>query len=322
MYKDEKNYQKMRVQKRRQQMKEKDPSFTAMMTAYVRAYHSMRDTQKIFDDFLAYNLIPEEKRAHIEKIMIKAKQIDDLKHNGQQSDQKTTLVSLIRSPNILSRAQYTEDALEKAVSQGVKQYVILGAGLDTFAFRRSDLMEQLEVFEIDHPATQEFKLRRIAELGWKHPAKLNFISIDFTKEDLESVLTRSSSYDTKAKSFFSWLGVTMYLTPDEVFATLRSITNVAPMGSTVVFDYLDNDAFNQDKLSTEMQRRQEFLRKIGEPMITGFNQSKLADNLISLKFHLHEDLNSVDIEERYFQGRTDGYHASKHGHFACATVVE
>jgi methyltransferase (TIGR00027 family) len=225
-------------------MKEKDPSFTAMITAYTRAYHSMNDTPKIFDDFLAYSLIPEEKRVHIENILIKAKQIDEFKHNEQKSDQKTTLVSLIRSPNILSRAKYTEDTLKKAISQGVKQYVILGAGLDTFAFRRPELMEQLEVFEIDHPATQEFKLRRIAKLGWKHPAKLNFIPIDFTKEDLKSVLTRSLSYDTKAKTFFSWLGVTMYLTPDEVFSTLRSITNVAPMGSTVVFDYLDNGAFN------------------------------------------------------------------------------
>jgi methyltransferase (TIGR00027 family) len=76
-----------------------------------------------------------------------------------------SLVSLIRSPNILSHAKYTEDTLEKAVSQEVKQYVILGAGLDTFAFRRPDLMEQLEVFEIDHPATQKFRLQRIAELG-------------------------------------------------------------------------------------------------------------------------------------------------------------
>jgi O-methyltransferase involved in polyketide biosynthesis len=151
---------------------------------------------------------------------------------------------------------------------------------------------------------------------------LNFIPIDFTKEDLKSVLTRSSSYDTRAKSFYSWLGFTVYLTPDEVFSTLRSITNVAPIGSTIVFDYLDNDAFNQDKSSTELQRRQEFLRKIGEPMITGFNPLTLADNLISLNLHLHEDLNSTDVEERYFQGRTDGYHASKHGHFACATLIE
>ena len=80
-----------------------------------------------------------------------------------------------------SRAWYAEDALEKTVSQGVKQYVILGAGMDTFAFRKPEMMEKLEVFEVDHPATQEFKLHRLAELGWKHPAKLHFIPIDFAK---------------------------------------------------------------------------------------------------------------------------------------------
>jgi methyltransferase (TIGR00027 family) len=152
-------------------MKEKDASFTAMMTAYMRAYHAMNDTPKIFDDSLAYYLIPEEKRELIASSV---------------SDQTNTFKPLIHTPNAISRARYTEDALEKAIKQGIKQYVILGAGLDTFAFRRSDLMEQLEVFEVDHPATQEFKLHRLAELGWKHPAKLHFIPIDFTKEDIVS----------------------------------------------------------------------------------------------------------------------------------------
>jgi methyltransferase (TIGR00027 family) len=291
-----------------------------MMTAYTRAYHSMYDSPKIFDDFLAYHLIPKEKRALIERILFKAKQIDDLKHTELQSNKDTTLVSSIRTPNILSRARYTEDTLEKAIRQGIKQYVILGAGLDTFAFRRSDLMEKLEVFEVDHPATQEFKLKCIAKLGWKHPTKLHFNPIDFTKEDLVSALTRSQAYDPNVKSFFSWLGVTMYLTPEEVYATFRSITKIAPKGSIIVFDYLDCDVFTLEKSSSGMQRRQEFLRKIGEPMITGFNPSTLAENLTNIKFRLIEDLNSTDIDERYFQDRTDGYHASMHGHFVCATI--
>ena len=122
--------------------------------------------------------------------------------------------------SLLSRARYTEDTLEKAIRQGVKQYIILGAGMDTFAFRRPDLMERLEVFEIDHPATQEFKLHRLAELGWKHPAKLHFIPIDFTKESLVTALTRSSSYDPKVKSLFSWLGVTS----DDLRRYLRNTT--------------------------------------------------------------------------------------------------
>jgi len=283
-------------------MKENQVSFTALMTAYMRSYHAKYVIPKIFDDFLAYSLIPEEKRVLIEQNISEKSRINRLKNT-----------------NIISRARYAEDTLEKAVKQGIKQYVILGAGLDTFAFRRPEMMEQLEVFEVDHPATQEFKLLRIAELGWKHPAKLHFITIDFTKENLETVLTHSLSYDTKAKTFFSWLGVTMYLTRKEVFVTLNSIANVAPAGSIIVFDYLDLDAFNPEK-STKIQRRLKFLRDISEPMITGFDPSTLADDLANLGLNLYENLDSTDIERLYFRGCTNEYHAAKHGHFAYAII--
>jgi methyltransferase (TIGR00027 family) len=192
--------------------------------------------------------------------------------------------------------------------------------LDTFAFRRSELMEQLEVFEIDHPATQKFKLHRIAELGWKIPAKLHFIPIDFTKESLATALTRSSYYNSKLKCFFSWLGVTYFLTKDDVFATLQSIAEVAAKGSKVVFDYFDNEMFIPDKSSLIMQKTLEFLQNIGEPMITGFNPSTLAEDLARLGFCLQENLSPEDIERRYLQGRTDGYHAADNVYFACAVV--
>jgi methyltransferase (TIGR00027 family) len=116
-----------------------------------------------------------------------------------------------------------EDTLEKVAGLGVIQYVILVAGLDTFEFRQHEMMKHLEVFEVGNPATQEFKLHRLAELGWEHPAKLHFIPIDFTKEILVTERISSSSYDSKAKSFFSWLGVVSYLTQEEMFAILVAL---------------------------------------------------------------------------------------------------
>jgi methyltransferase (TIGR00027 family) len=289
-----------------------------MTTAYIRAYHSMHDTPKIFDDFLAYRLIPQEVRELIERGLTKDKQFNDSERTAPISDQTTTFASLMKATNVLSRARYTEDALEKAVERGVKQYVILGAGMDTFAFRRPELMERLEVFEVDHPATQNFKLLRLADLGWEHPARLHFIPIDFTKENLATALNRSSSYDPKVKSFFSWLGVTMYLTREEVFATLRSIADIAPSGSAVVFDYFDTDAFIPEKSSSKMQKKQEVFKKLGEKMITGFNPSTLAEDIASIGLSLYENLSPEDIEERHFQRRKDGHHAPEHGHFAYA----
>jgi methyltransferase (TIGR00027 family) len=300
-------------------MKENEASFTAMMTAYMRAYHAMHDTPKIFDDSLAYHLIPEEKLALIEQYLTWDKQLTD-PESAACSDQSNTFEPLIQTPNALSRARYTEDALEEAVSQGVKQYIILGAGLDTFAFRRPEMMELLEVFEVDHPATQEFKLHRLAELGWEHPAKFHYIPVDFTKENLVAALTRSPSYDPMAKGFFSWLGVTYYLTRDDVFATLRSIKDIAPEGSMVIFDYSDADAFIPEKSSPQMQKKLEFFRKIGEPMITGFNPSTLAEDIASLGFRLNENLSLVDIKGRYFQGLTDGYFAQEYEYVARAVV--
>lgn len=237
----------------------------------------------------------------------------------EQNISEERRINRLKSTNIICRARYTEDILEKTVKQGIKQYIILGAGLDTFVFRRPEMMEQIEVFEVDYPATQKFKLLRIAELKWKLPAKLHFIPIDFTKEKLETVLKNTSSYNARTKSFFSWLGVTYYLTRDEVFATLQSIVNVAPNGSIIVFDYIDLDAFNPEK-PTRIQKRLKFLRGIGEPIITGFDPLTLSDDLANLGLHLYENLDSTDIERLYFRDYADEYHAAKHGHFAYAII--
>jgi len=306
-------------------MKENQASFTAMGAAYLHAYHATHTTDKIFDDFLAYDLIPEENRALIEQHLIEyylSEESSNSEHATSLSDQITTSMHFMKAINIvISRARYIEDTLEEAVRQGVKQYVILGAGMDTFAFRRPEMLEKLKVFEFDHPATQKFKLHRLAELEWKHPAKLHFIPIDFTKESLVTALTRSSSYDPNVKSFFSWLGVTPYLTQEEGCATLRSIAEVTSANSTIAFDYLDTDAFIPEKSSPQMSEQFKYLSKIDEPIKnSGFNPSNLAEELANLGFSLQENLSPTDIEEHYFKGRMDGYHIDEHEHFACSVV--
>src|SRR5208337_2836464 len=132
-------------------MKNNQASLTAMMVAYMRAYHAMHDTPKIFDDFLAYDLIPEEKRLTIEQHLVEFylnlnKELNDFKPATSLYDQITASTHFMQAiNNIISRARYTEETLEKTVRQGVKQYVILGAGMDTFAFRRPEMMKCLEV---------------------------------------------------------------------------------------------------------------------------------------------------------------------------------
>lgn len=332
-------------------MKKNKASFTASLMAYFRAYHAAHDDPKIFDDFLAGHLLTEEERTTLDRQLHRAVKIfhfvgsqkalpsiikfflpryfgrtieafapRNLAEISSEAAALNWYMQALSLSMIVSRARYMEDCLEEAVNQGVKQYVILGAGMDTFAFRRPDLMEQIKVFEVDHPATQALKRQRIAELGWEIPKQLHFIPVDFTQERLDEAL-KHSSYDPQVPGFFSWMGVTFYLTHSEVFDTLRTVADISPKGSTVIFDYLDIDAFDHAKVAPRVQMMIWSAGSVGEKMKTGFDPSTLFEDLAALGLRLKENLSPVDIEERYFRGRTDNYHALEHAHFAC-TVVE
>lgn len=303
-------------------MEKNKVSLTALLTAYARAYHAVHDNPKIFDDYLAYQFFTEEERANIEQNLTASLNFFDPERAASCPNKAAALAWYMRiqgAPPTLSRSRYTEDCLEAAFRQGVRQYVILGAGMDTFAFRRPDLTSRLKVFEIDHPATQAFKLSRLKELGWERPGHLHFIPVDFKKENLAAAL-QQSPYDPRESSFFSWLGVTIYLTRAEVFTTLRTIAGIAPAGSSIIFDYLDTDAFIPGKAAKQVQLMQEIVRRVGEPLKAGFDPVTLATDLANIGLLLQESLSPSDIEERYFQGRTDGYHAFEHIHFAHAVV--
>jgi methyltransferase (TIGR00027 family) len=306
-------------------MEDKKASFTAQAMAYMRAYHAMHDDPKIFEDFLAYHLFTEDERSFFENGWSQAPKFYDPERAASLPDRAAkiacTLQTITPGPSMtLSRSRYAEDSLEKAVRLGIKQYVILGAGFDTFAFRHPEMLERLQVFEVDHPATQVFKRSRLAEAGWEIPAQLHFVPVDFEQESLAEALTQSS-YDPQVPSFFSWLGVTYYLTREAVFATLSSIANITTTGSAVIFDYLDSDAFIPKRVAKRIQLMIRDARQIaGEPMITGFEPSMLAADLTRLGLRFHEDLCPTDIEERYFQGRKDGYYTCEHLHFAWAVV--
>jgi methyltransferase (TIGR00027 family) len=300
-------------------------SKTAMGTAFMRAYHAAHDQPRIFDDFLAQHLITADELQIIEVRHLAAFQRFFPAGAASCPDRATALAGWMQSNGapaiVFSRARYTEDLLQAAVrQQEVEQYVILGAGMDTFALRRPDLMARLHVFEVDHPGTQAHKRRRLREVGREHPAQLHFVPVDFSREDLAEALV-NSTYDPKAPSFFSWLGVTYYLTREAAGATLRSIAQVAPPGSTVVFDYLDAEAFVPERAARRVQIMMQLVERVGEPMLTGFDPDSLAADLASLGLRLQENLSPGDIEGRFFAGRPDGYHACEQVHLARATVV-
>ncbi|HEX3012471.1 MAG TPA: class I SAM-dependent methyltransferase [Syntrophomonadaceae bacterium] len=304
-------------------MKDKQVSRTAQFAAIYRAYHSINDNPKIFDDFLAASILEEGEMASFQQQMVATMKSYNPQLAASFPNEASIVAFMMQSmaatPQILSRARYGEDRLEEAVNQGIKQYVILGAGLDTFAFRRPDLLDKIEVFELDHPSTQEYKQKRIKELKWELRKQLHFIPIDFNREHLAAKLT-DSSYDPTALAFFSWLGVTYYLPRDVVLAVLRSITVLAPKDSVVVFDYLDTDAFNPEKAAQRVQMLLWLANQEQESMQAGFDHSDLAGDLFRAGLHLKEDLGPADIQTRYFQNREDRYYACEHEHLAYTVI--
>jgi methyltransferase (TIGR00027 family) len=298
-------------------------SITALITAYCRAYHATHDSPKIFDDFLADQLFTAEEHAAFDQNLAGLLKVINPERAATNPDQATALACTMQTHNgpiTLSRSRYTEDRLTEMVDCGVRQYVILGAGLDTFAFRRTDLLEHLHIFEVDHPATQVLKHQRLAMLGQPYPPQLHFVPIDFLTERLSDVL-RASAYDSQALSFFSWLGVTYYLTRESILDTLRDIATIAPKGSPIVFDYMAADAFLPGRAARRIQLMQAIAAQVGEPMQTGFDPLMLAAELERVGLRLEEDLTPTDIEARYFQHRTDEYHAFEQVHFARAVVA-
>ena len=204
-----------------------------------------------------------------------------------------------------------------AIRSGTTQYVILGAGMDTFAFRHSDVVERLSVFEADHPLTQEEKLRRISRVGWEIPETLHFVQVDFTKDNLADRLLKSG-YKKEEKTFFSWLGVSYYLTKGQIENMLKAIHTFASEGSTLLFDYAAEDLF-----TSPVKRVQNMIAMAaagGEPMKTCFSYLELERMLEKYRFLIYEHLGTKEIQDRFFTGRTDFLTAFEHIQYALTVL--
>lgn len=304
-------------------MKTHNFSQTALKTACYRAYHAVSDNPKVFDDFLAYDFIGEMEFALFKKEMVAGFKTAVPEMAASFPDDPAILTFMMQAiaPPALtfSRARYAEDKLAEVLQQGCQQYVLLGAGMDTFAFRRPEFMETLQVFEVDLPATQNFKQQRLGQLGWEYPANLHFVPADFTKESAAASLAHSK-YNPNLLSCFNWLGVTYYLPRDVVFATLQSIAQISPAGSTIIFDYFDTDILISEKSAPRAQQIVLLADQIGEPIKAVFDPATLADDLVKSGFRLKENLSPSDVQKHYFAGRSDNYYACENTHFACAVV--
>lgn len=209
----------------------------------------------------------------------------------------------IHTENIL-RIRYAEDRLQEAVAAGAAQYVILGAGLDTFSLRQGELAERLRIYEVDHPASQAMKRQRLIAINGSVPANLVLVPVDFETDRLDEQLT-GAGFDTGTPAFFSWLGTTYYLTREAIRDTLERITAVAATGSRIVLDYKYPRRLVPEQWLLFADKLDQFVAKRGEPMLSTFAPEELTAELERDGF---TELDTVTPEEqarRYLQGRTD-----------------
>ena len=224
---------------------EQKSSITALMSAFARAYHTQNEENPVFDDYLAKDLLSDDEYAAAAKYVLDGAQFfePDLTISEENTqDVMRYLVNVHLAPSPLCRAAYSEKILANAISTGTTQYVILGAGLDTFAWRNKNFSDKYAVFELDHPLTQADKLSRVKRAGWQMPTKLKFVPLNFNTDSLSEALFQAGFSKTK-KAFFSWLGVTYYLTKEEIEKTVAEFAALCAYGSTLVFDYPDEGFF-------------------------------------------------------------------------------
>ena len=210
-----------------------------------------------------------------------------------------------------ARSRIAEDALSRAVEGGIQQIVILGAGLDTFALRNPHSARQIRIYEVDHPATQAWKLEPLAEAQIALPRWLTLVPVDFERDDVGEKLV-AAGFRQSSPAFFTWLGVVPYLTPEAIGRTLDYVSSI--QDSEVVFDYTEPpEGFSEELRQIERERSKQ-LEKIGEPSGSRFEPAGMAATLRSHGFFAIEDIDFQEIASRFgraVQGLAPG-HAGLH----------
>lgn len=267
-----------------------------------RAAHQLYDDPVIFTDPLALRILSDEAAAQV--------------RTGLELENQYPWSTGLRA-FVAARSRFAEEELAKAVAAGVRQYVVLGAGLDTFAYRNP--FADLAVFEVDFPDTQAWKRARLEHAEIDIPASMRFAAVDFERHSLSDGL-REAGFRSDRPAFFAWLGVVPYLTRPAAFATLAFIAAL-PKGSGVVFDYTipremmgerERDAF--DNLAARVARA-------GEPFRLFFDPAQLATELRDLGFSTLEDLDVEAVRARWFSaGQQEQRLHGRSGHLICAWV--
>lgn len=275
-------------------------SMTALVSAFSRAYHSLNNEVTIFNDSVARQLLTDKEYRQIAKNMSDGIGFFNPLFVGEPEQSLRWIVDNQLSPSPLGRAAFAEKSLERAVQVGAKQYLIFGAGYDTFAYRQPSWADTLEIFEIDQPATSSDKQERLKNANLVIPNNVHYIEADFTKEAWEEALLNHEAFDSNKISCSTILGVTYYLSK-QTFETLISvISDLFPKGSSIIFDYPDEKNYTEE--AGERAKKQSMLAgAANEKMLASYSYCDMEFLLSAHDFLIYEQLTPEEMTEGYFE---------------------
>lgn len=273
-------------------MRAGQPSLTARGAAAYRAIHQRLEGGSIFRDPYASRILDAETLARLDEIA---------------ADPSQRPMRLL----IVARSRFSEDTLGASVARGVRQIVVLGAGLDTFSLRNPFADLGVRVFEVDFPATQEWKREQLAQAGLTVPSSLTFAPVDFERQSLSHGLARAG-FRVDQPAFFQWLGVVPYLTRQAISDTLDFIAGIPD--SEVVFDYTEPfENYPAGRRAYIMGVAQSAAER-GEPWLSLFDPSDLARLLRDKGFAIVEDLGIGELADRFYGALKEGIPIGPGGH--------
>lgn len=273
----------------------KRESSTAKICALARAYHSKNYKTKIFDDYLAFSFISKRQYSDLKNVILTLMSEEKILYETTYRHNIARWLNDYISPIILPRSAFAEKRLIKFARKYKRiQYIILGAGLDTFSFRNKNV--NIKVFELDHPNTQLYKKKRLEELKWLTPDNVHFVSVDFERENMHK-LFEYKTFDKDLPTFFSILGVTYYLSHKTFAAMINTISSLTTSDKEIVIDYMNDDMCNIQ--SSRESNLPAITSILGEKMKPGFSFCDMEHILASNNFDITVNMTPRDIQKLY-----------------------
>ncbi|MBS5661667.1 MAG: class I SAM-dependent methyltransferase [Clostridiales bacterium] len=275
-------------------------SMTALVSAFSRAYHFKNNTVRIFEDSIAEKLLSQAEYQQIADHMSRGISFFNPSFSGSKEEALKWITDQYLSPSPLGRAAFAETALKNAVRIGAKQYLIFGAGYDSFAYRQPEWASHIQIFELDRFILLQDKQRRLKSNQIAMPGNVYYLETDFAQKQWQKKIINHPAFDAAKNSFCSLLGLVYYLTKQEFVNLLLAISAFVPKGSSVVFDYPDEHSCT-DAAGVRAKKQAILASGAQEKMCAGYSYVELEKMLSDVGFLIYEHLTPAQITEQYFE---------------------